>query len=223
MQGRALAVLAAFVLSTGELGAQEATPVPQFPLAGEQGAVGPLREPLLRSPVVTLDRERLFAESLMGQAMIRRLDAESNDLIAENRRLEQALEQEERDLTEKRKTLPQDKFRTLSVEFDQRVEELRQAQDAKSRALTRQRDVDRQTFFEAAVPILGQLMSEIEAVAIIDRSAIILTFDKLDITTLAVERLDADLGEGPSDLGVTPEAAPDPGPDPAQAAPPSNP
>lgn len=216
MQGRALSALVAFVLSVGGLGAQE---VPKFPLAGEQGALGPLRVPSLRAPVVTLDRDRLFAESMMGKAMIRRLDAASNDLIAENRRLEQALEQEERDLTERRKTLPQDRFRTLSAEFDQRVEELRQAQDAKSRVLTRQRDEDRQAFFEAAVPILGQLMTEIEAVAIIDRSAIILTFDKLDITTLAIERLDAELGEGPDDLGSTPEAEPDP----QQLAPASNP
>jgi Skp family chaperone for outer membrane proteins len=158
----------------------------------------------LRAPIVTLDRDRLFEGSLMGKAILKRLEQASNDLIAENRRLEQALEQEERDLTELRKTLPAEDFRTVAAEFDTRVEELRAAQDAKSRVITRQRELDQQIFFEAAVPILGRLMTEIEAVAIIDRSAIILTFDRLDITDLAIDRLDTELGEGPADLGQVP-------------------
>lgn len=189
---RAFAALAALVLSVGFGAAQDTT------LAQSNSA--PQDQVQLRTPVVTLDRERLFEGSMMGQAMIRRLDAASNDLIAENRRLEQALEQEERDLTERRKTLPPEDFRAIAAEFDARVEQLRSAQDAKSRVLTRQSEEDRQRFFEAAVPVLGQLMADVQAVAIIDRSAIILIFDRLDITDLAIERLNAELGEGPSDL-----------------------
>ncbi len=150
------------------------------------------------SPVVTIDRDRLFAESKMGKAMVRRIEAQSEDLIAENRRLEVALEDEERRLTASRQVLPADEFRVLAEEFDGRVEELRQAQDAKSRALTRQQEADRQTFFEAAVPVLANMMAEIGAVAIIDRSAVILIFDQLDITDAALARLDQELGEGPA-------------------------
>lgn len=192
---RLLASMAVVFWSTVGVGAQEAP-------SGQVGAQEALA--VLRAPVVTLDRDLLFEGSLMGKAILQRLEQASNDLIAENRRLEQALEQEERDLTERRKTLPAEEFRALATEFDKRVEELRAAQDAKSRAITRQRDLDQQFFFEAAVPILGRLMTEVEAVAIIDRSAIILTFDRLDITSLAIERLDEELGEGPADLGQVP-------------------
>jgi Skp family chaperone for outer membrane proteins len=192
---RASAALAAIVLLVDTGVAQD---VPATP-SDETTAEAPLR-----APIVTLDKELLFEGSMMGQALIGRLEDATRDLSAENRRLEQALEQEERDLTERRKTLPQDEFRTLASEFDARVEQLRSAQDAKSRALTRRHDEDRQRFFEATVPVLGQLMSDVGAVAIVDRSAIILTFDRLDITALAIERLNAELGEGPSDLIQSP-------------------
>ncbi|MFN4153284.1 MAG: OmpH family outer membrane protein [Paracoccaceae bacterium] len=159
-----------------------------------------------QSAVVTLDRNRLFEETLMGQAILDRIDAASSDLIAENRRLEAALEAEERLLTERRATLPTEAFRELAREFDTRVEELRVAQEAKSRALTRTRDAEQQRFFEASVPVLAELMQDLGAVAIIDRSAVILSFDRIDITAQAIARLDAGLGDGGA-LIAEPDAA----------------
>ena len=169
-----------------------------------------------QSAVVTLDRTRLFEETLAGKAILARIDSASNDLISENRRLEAALEAEERDLTERRALLSSADFRALAQEFDTRVEELRVAQETKSRALTRTRDAEQQRFFEVAVPILAELMQELGAVAIIDRSAVILSFDRIDITTQAIAKLDAELGVGDA-VVVTP--SPDDSTDPATDAP----
>lgn len=145
----------------------------------------------LQLPFITIDRDRLYAESLPGKASQARYDAESAELIAENRQLEASLEAEERELTKLRDTVSAEEFRTLAAAFDRKVEDLRTAQDGKSRALTRKLEEERQAFFEASVPVLGQLMVDLNAVAIVDRSAIILTFDKLDVTDLAIQRLDA--------------------------------
>mgnify|MGYP005852084013 CR=1 FL=1 len=166
-----------------------------------------------QSAVVTLDRTALFEESQMGRAILMQVELASADLIAENRRLEAALEAEERALTERRVALPAAEFRELAREFDTRVEELRVAQEAKSRSLTRTRDAEQQRFFERAVPVLAELMQDLGAVAIIDRSAVILSFDRIDITAQAIARLDADLGTG----GV--EAVPPAPTDPVQPAP----
>ena len=175
--------------------------------------------PAMQSAVVTLDRARLFEETLMGQAIQARIDAASNDLIAENRRLEAALEAEERLLTERRANLPPASFRDLAREFDTRVEDLRVAQEAKSRALTRMRDAEQQRFFfEAAAPVLAELMQDLGAVAIIDRSVVILSFDRIDITEQAIARLDARLGDGAEML-----AAPEPVPEGPPADPPAAP
>ena len=163
-----------------------------------QDAAGPRVSPDLGafSSVVTLDRERLFEETRMGQAILARIEAASNDLIAENRRLESALEAEERYLTERRATLPPAEFRDLAREFDTKVEELRVAQEVKSRSLTRTRDTEQQRFFELAVPVLAEVMQDLGAVAIIDRSAVIMSFDRIDITARAIARLDSELGDG---------------------------
>lgn len=161
--------------------------------------------------VVTLDRDRLFEESLMGRAVLARIEAESADLAAENRRLEAALEAEERSLTDRRATLPPEEFQLLAREFDTRVEELRVAQEAKGRALTRSGDAQQGQFFAAAVPVLAGLMQDRGAVAIIDRSAVLLGFDSIDITAEAIARLDAELGDG-STLPAPPPAPEDAGP-----------
>ncbi len=148
------------------------------------------------SQILTIDRARLFAETRFGKAVAQRFDAASVEHLAENRKLEAALEAEERSLTVQRETLPADQFRVLADAFDAKVEALRTAQDAKSRGITRQRDEDQQRFFETALPILGDLMAEKGAVAILEKSTLVAVFDRIDITADAIARIDAALGDG---------------------------
>jgi len=178
------------------------------------GGVAAQEPTLSGSPVVTLDQDRLFAESKFGRSVLARNEAEEAALAAEFRKLEAALEAEERSLTDLRVRMSAPEFRKLADEFDLRVEEVRRAQDAKSRALVRRREEDRQKFIETALPVLGRLMGEKGAVAILDRSAIVLSFDRIDITDDAIARLDVELGEGvpvPEPEPV-PEAEPGTGP-----------
>lgn len=162
------------------------------------------------SPVVTLDQDRLFAESRFGRSVLARNEAEEAALAAENRKLEAAFEAEERSLTDLRARMAAAEFRKLADEFDARVEEVRRAQEARFRVLARQRDEDRQTFTETALPVLGRLMNEMGAVVILDRGAIVLSFDRIDITDDAIARLDAELGDGTPLPHTQSEDAPDP-------------
>ena len=167
---------------------------------------------LPRAPVLMIDRNRLFSESAFGRAAEARFQAESQALIAENLRLEQALEAEERDLTDQRATLEPEAFQALAQDFDTKTEAIRAAQDAKSRAITAQRETDRQRFLQAAVPVLGELMGDAGAVAIFDKEMVILSLRGVDITDEAIERIDAALGDGSNlpPVGGTPEAPPAP-------------
>lgn len=197
------ALMAAALAVATPLAAQVTTPAPTD---GPSGTF---------SSVVMLDRERLFEDSQMGRAILARIEAASAELIAENRRLEAALEAEERSLTDQRAALPPEQFRTLARDFDTKVEDLRVAQEVKSRSVTRMRDTEQQRFFELAVPVLGALMQDLGAVAIIDRSAVILSFDRIDITDQAIARLDAELGDGAA-LLLPPEGGEAQGPVPEQ-------
>lgn len=162
-----------------------------------------------RAPILMVDRERLLVETMFGQAVEARFQASSKQLIDENLRLEQALETEERDLTDRRATLPAEEFQKLAAEFDAKTEAIRAAQDAKSRALTNQREQDRQRFLQAAVPVLGDLMQESGAVAIFDKGIVILSLRGVDITDEAIARIDTVLGDG-TNL-PPPEPAPEAG------------
>ena len=145
--------------------------------------------------MLTVDPERLFTESQFGKTAVARLEASQQALLAENKKLEIALEAEEKDLTERRPTLPAPDFRKLADAFDQKAEEIRAARLAKSRSLTTLRDEDRQKFLGAIVPILGDLMGEMGALVVLDKKSVFLSFERVDITNLAIARIDATLGD----------------------------
>lgn len=172
--------------------------------AGAQTQPSP---PPLRSPILTVDEERLFTESRFGKAILAARDADAAGLVAENRKIEADLEAEERALTGQRQKMTKAEFAPLSEAFNAKVEGIRKAQDAKSQDLTQRFDDQRRRFSDAAVPVLGQVMAERGALAIVSKRAILIGVDNVDITVEAIARLDTALGDG----GMTP-AAPAPKP-----------
>ncbi|TXH99067.1 MAG: OmpH family outer membrane protein [Pseudorhodobacter sp.] len=152
--------------------------------------------PALSSPILTLDDERMFTGSAFGKAVLARQEANAQTLTEENRRIETALEVEEKDLTARRAPMSRADFLPLSDAFNQKVEGIRKAQDAKSRDLNRAFEEDRQRFLQAARPILAQVMQDAGAIAIIDSRAVFVGFDNIDITDAAIARLDAAFADG---------------------------
>lgn len=146
--------------------------------------------------VLTLDQERLFRESAAGRAVQEAIGAENEALAEENRRIEAELVAEEQALTDRRPSLSPEEFAALAEAFNEKVEGLRAAQDAKASALEQRLAEERQRFFQAAVPILAEIMQESGAMAILHKDAVLLSFDRIDITDEAIRRLDAALAEG---------------------------
>lgn len=172
------------------------------------------------SPILTLERERLFSGSRFGQRVNAQIEEASRALAAENRQIEADLTAEERSLTDRRASLPPEEFRTLANAFDAKVEGIRRTQDAKARALARTREEEQQKFLQAAVPILGQMTADLGAFAILDRGAVILSFDVIDITDEAIARIDAELGDGSAaDASPAPAAPGAPAETPPASAP----
>lgn len=158
-------------------------------------------------PIATLDQERFFNETRFGKKVLAQAKQDSDALIAENRKIEADLEAEERALTARRPTTDPAEFQTLADAFDKKVEEIRTARDATSQALTRKLDEDRGRFFDAARPVLAAMMAERGIVAIIDKRAVLLGFESIDLTDLAIARLDETLGDG-SAMPQKPPATP---------------
>lgn len=147
-------------------------------------------------PVVTLNQERLFQESRFGQRLQDEIDAASAALARENREIEAELLQEERRLTTRRAELSSEEFRPLADEFDARVESIRDEQSERLRRLTAQAEAARRYFIQATTPVLVELLQDRGAAAVLDSRAVIYSVDGIDITDLALERIDAEIGDG---------------------------
>lgn len=185
-------------------------------LAALPGVAPAQQAPIGQTPILSLDQDALFAQSRFGKAALERFQADQEALAAENRGIEAALEMEERDLTTKRGTLPPEEFAVLAAAFDKKVEAIRAAQTAKPAELKRAFDAGRQRFFEGASPVLGQLMLDRGAYVIIDKRAVVLGFDAIDMTADAIRRIDEALASGAL---PAPQAPAPPPPAPADSPP----
>lgn len=164
------------------------------------------------SPFVTMDSERVYGTTLVGQQITSDLEAKVQDLASENKRIAAELEIEELALTEQRPTMEIADFRTLADAFDQKVQRIRAEQDAKQRELQTLRDGERQSFIDAIAPLLSEIALKHGAVAVFERRSILLSADSIDITQEVIDRIDAA-------LKVTVEPSPAPEGDGAQPGP----
>jgi Skp family chaperone for outer membrane proteins len=157
-------------------------------LAGQVAAQG---EAVFR----ILNEERMLRESLYGQAVLAELREAERELEAENERIATELAAEERALTEARAELSPEDFRARADDFDRRVEAIRAERNELSMELARRSEAATGRFFDEALPILLQMMTEEGLVAVLRPDALILGADWLDMTDQVIDRLDATLGD----------------------------
>jgi hypothetical protein len=84
--------------------------------------------------------------------------------------------------------------------FDNKVTELRRESETKSRELERRRELAPLQFMRVVQPVLADLLTEADAVAMLDRRGVLLHADVADVTDLAISRIDAQIGTGPDAL-----------------------
>ena len=182
--------------------APEAAVVPDLPpdaVAGTPAA--PVPDPGLAtivSPVLTLDQDALFSGSAFGQRVQQALQRDRAALAQENRRIEAELVEEELALTQQRDTTPPEEFTELANAFDRKVQQVRETQDGKSVLLQQRLEQERQTFLAEAGPVIANLVRQRGAYVVLDRNAILLSFEGVDITEDAIAAIDAAIGAGGS-------------------------
>lgn len=163
---------------------------------------------VVQSDILVLDPERLMNGTLYGQRLLASIQSERDRLVAHNRSVEAELEREEKSLTERRPKLSAAEFRDLADTFDRKVQQLRQDSERMSRDLERQREIAPVQFMRMIEPVLVEILSDSGGVVIMDVRAVLLRSGVADITDLAIERVNAQIGEGPQNgptrNGVTP-------------------
>lgn len=149
-----------------------------------------------QTSVLTVDVEALFSGSLFSATFDAQYQQKAEALLAENLKIETALTEEEKSLTARRPTMTPEAFRAEAEAFSTKVDAIRAAQDTKEAELRASVSEAEQRFIEAVSPILGQMMAERGAVVILDRRTVFLTRSVADITQEAIERINAELGDG---------------------------
>ena len=181
---------------------------PQLPTATPRNLSG--------LPYRILDQDRLLRGSQLGQQILAGIRAAEARLEAENQTLFDQLAAEERALTDARASLSTEEFRARADAFDARVEEIRTERAQISQQLARWSEGEAQRFYDAALPILVDMMNDEGVLALLRPETVILGSDALDLTSEAIARLDAagvDTGE-PAPFPPLTETAPDQAPAP---------
>ena len=162
--------------------------------------------------IVVLDTEKLFAESRFGLRLAEMLQAETEALIEENRRIEAELTAEEQALTRRRPGMDPAAFREEAEAFDAKVQQIRRERDAEERALQQEAAAGRERFLAASGPILGEVMMARGATVILDRRTVFLSTGAVDVTEAAIAAVDAAIGDGSglASEAETPEASTQP-------------
>lgn len=165
---------------------------------------------LPNSLVLTLEPDRFFVESDFGRRAAEDLQARRAVLAAENHRIEAELRAEEKDLADRRALTEPQAFRTLAHAFDEKVQDTRATQNQKFREINRVEERARMEFREISRPVLEQIMREVGAAVILERGTVLLSASSIDVTDLAIARVNDMFGEGSrqrpqSDNGAAPD------------------
>ena len=216
--GPARLVVTAFLLAAGQAGAQEGLGL-SFGNAAPEGEVAARGAPAGAGRLLVIDRERVLAGSERGRALLAGLDADGRALSEENREIEARLRAEERELTARRPEMEPDAFRAEADAFDERVQDIREARDAKGRELVARREALETRFWDEAVPVLAEILRERGAVVVLERDGVFLSSDAADITAQAIARIDAAAASGAAPGGDADPPAVSPGSASADGAP----
>lgn len=203
-------------LSSGPIMAQDPEVAPQMPGSDPAQPTAPLPsstistqgmpEQAVNAPILTLDQDVLYLSSDWGKRAQAQLEAEGDVISTENERLTKLLSSEETRLTEQRGSLPPAEFRKLAESFDLRATEVRRERAQAVQQLNAWAEADRSAFFRAALPVMGQIMQEHGAVAVLDRRTLFVSLDAIDVTQDLIALLNEELGDGEGAVPLPQEA-----------------
>ena len=136
-----------------------------------------------------------FRFRVRGQVSLPKI-SERVDLIFSGEEAEQTLTEEERSLTQRRPSMTPEAFRAEADAFDEKVQEVRRARDAKNSELQAASARARAEFEERVQSVIVDVMLDRGALMVMDQRNVILSVRAANITDDVIVRIDAALGDG---------------------------
>lgn len=149
-----------------------------------------------KSYIYTVDLNKLLRSTDFGKNITSSSNNERKILQEENEALEEELLNEEKMLSELRKTLSANDFRLKAIEFDKKVTMIRKQQGEKEKSLISQTRKAESNFFSRIYPLLYELLSNRGGEVLIDQRSVVLWNSSVDITDEAIDLINTVLGNG---------------------------
>lgn len=160
------------------------------------------------APVMVVDFERVFVETLYGQRIAQKIAEERERVQADNDRIAAQLLAEETALREGRASMDPAAFREAARAFDDRAQRVRANRQVAQNTLLELRDTEREQFLERIRPVVLALMLERGALVAMDRRSVIAAIGAADATNDAIALIDTTLGDGALDPSERPTLRP---------------
>lgn len=181
-----VAAALATAMTSGQALAQ--APAANKPHAGAPGA-GPVPAPR----IIVIDRQAILRASKVGQDIVRQVNAYTTQAETEFRAENQALQKESQALQQQVAILAPDVRAQKIKAFQQKETVFKQKVDARQSLIQGGVLKAKQQVEQALGPILQGIMQERNANLLLDRAAVVLGMVDIDVTQLAVQRLDQKL------------------------------
>ncbi len=140
--------------------------------------------------IVSLDRERVFTDSIAGKRIQTEIEKRQNALRAENKLIDTQLTEEEKSLAEQRKIDPPDVFATKATAFDEKVKRVRQEQRDKGQKIVQFAQASRTDFFKQVAEVLRAYMAQNGVNLVLEANTVMMSAQQADITQEVINRLD---------------------------------
>ncbi|MFS4439008.1 OmpH family outer membrane protein [Paracoccaceae bacterium GXU_MW_L88] len=154
---------------------------------------------IAQQPILVVDQDQLLTRSARGQALLRQIEAEQQELASENRQIESELEAEEQALAARREAMTPEAFLPLADAFDAKVVRLRAQQQDKLTRLAAHTEEKRQEFFRDIVPLMLELMNSYGATMLLDSETVLFAAPGTNITAEAIRMLDQNTSTTPEE------------------------
>lgn len=157
------------------------------------GALAQAKSAPTELPIILVDRNAFFAESKAGQDVARQVQEMKQQIETDLNKKAEDLALEEQQLMQQQAVLTQEAFESKAKKLrDSRLALQREA-DQKGRALQDGVLKAHDRIWQTVSPILAAILQEKQAVLMIDRSAVVKGSVDLDVTAMALQRLNKEL------------------------------
>jgi outer membrane protein len=183
---RGIAYAAAILLLSTASAAVAAVPPPA---AGHPVATGPLPAPR----ILVIDRQAILRFSKVGQDIVRQVNGYTQSAEGEFKAERDGLQREQAGLQQQMAILAPDVREQRRRAFEEKVQSFQAKVQARQNQIQGGVLQARQQVEQALGPILQGIMNERQANLLLDRAAVVLGTVDVDVTKVAIQRLDQKL------------------------------